>query len=131
VADEKDDDDDAPVEADVFWEGDCLEVVRTFPKAIREDLGADIRRLQFGRRPLSSRPMPSIGPRVFELRQRDDKGWYRVIYLGKVENRLYMLHGFVKKSAKTSRNDIRIATARLKAVNARLLEEKRNAEKRK
>src|SRR3970040_95289 len=102
-------------EAEVVWEGDCLEVVRTFPKPIREDLGADIRRLQLGERPLSSRPMPSIGPRVYELKQRDDKGWYRVIYLSKVGNRFFMLHSFVKKSAKTSRNDVRIATARLKA----------------
>jgi phage-related protein len=75
--------------------------------------------------------MPSIGPRVFELRQMDDKGWYRVIFLGKVGNRLHMLHGFVKKSAKTSRNDLRIAAARLKAVHARLLEDKKNAQKRK
>lgn len=116
-------------EVEVAWEGDCLEVVRTFSKAVREDLGADIRRLQLGVKPLSSRPMPSIGARVFELRQMDDRGWYRVIYLGKVGNRLHMLHAFVKKSAKTSRNDLSIAATRLKAVNARLLEEKRNAKK--
>jgi len=118
-------------EAEIVWEGNCLEVVRTFPKPIREDLGADIRRLQVGVKPLNSRPMPSIGKRVYELRQLDEKGWYRVIYLGKVDNRLHMLHAFVKKSAKTSRNDLQIASSRLKAVNARLLEEKRNAKKRK
>jgi phage-related protein len=118
-------------EAEVSLEGDCLDVVRKFPKPVREDLGADIRRLQIGERPLNSRPMPSIAPRVFELRQMDDDGWYRVIYLGKVGNRLHMLHAFVKKSAKTSRNDLQIAATRLKAVNARLLEEKRNAKKRK
>ncbi len=112
-------------EAEVVWEGDCLEVVRSFPKPIREDLGADIRRLQVGVKPLNSRPMHSIGKRVYELRQMDDKGWYRVIYLGKVGNRLHMLHAFMKKSAKTSANDLRIATARLKAVNARLTEEKK------
>jgi phage-related protein len=118
-------------EAEVVWEGNCLEVVRTFPKLVREDLGADIRRLQLGERPLSSRPMNSVGQRVYELRQMDEKGWYRVIYLGKVENRLHMLHAFIKKSAKTSRNDLRIASSRLKAANARLLAEKRNAKKRK
>lgn len=131
MADLTDKDTEERTPAEVVWEGDCLEVVRTFPKPIREDLGADIRRLQLGERPLSSRPMPSIGPRVFELRQMDDKGWYRLIYLGKVGNRLHMLHGFVKQSAKTSRNDLRIATTRLKAVKARLLEEKKNAQKRK
>lgn len=116
-------------EAEVVWEGDCLEVVRTFPKPVREDLGADIRRLQLGEKPLNSRPMPSVGKRVYELRQMDDQGWYRVIYLGKVGNQLHMLHAFIKKSAKTPRNDLRIATTRLKAVHARLLEEKRNAKK--
>jgi len=40
-----------------------------------------------------------------------------------------MLHAFIKKSAKTSPNDLRIAKARLKAVNARLSEEKKNARK--
>jgi phage-related protein len=126
---EKDSDAQKRDAAVVVWEGDCLEVVRTFPKAIREDLGADIRRLQLGERPLSSRPMRSIGPGVFELRQMDDKGWYRTIYLSKVANRIYMLHSFVKKSAKTSQNDLRIATARLKAVRARLRTEKKNAQK--
>src|SRR5262245_45298307 len=127
-----DDTDQGDVEREaavVVWEGDCLDVVRSFPKAVREDLGADIRRLQLGERPLASRPMRSIGPRVFELKQADDKGWYRVMYLSKVENRLYMLHGFVKKSAKTSRNDLRIAAARLKGVYARLQTEKKNARK--
>jgi phage-related protein len=118
-------------EGEVVWEGDCLEVVRTFPKLVREDLGADILRLQLGERPVSSRPMPSVGQRVYELRQMDEKGWYRVIYLGKVGIRIHMLHAFIKKSAKTSRNDLRIASSRLKAVNARLLEEKRDAKKRK
>ena len=118
-------------EAEVIWEGNCLEVVRTFPKPVREDLGADIRRLQLGEKPISSRPMPSVRQRIYELRQMDEKGWYRVIYLGKVSNRLHMLHAFMKKSAKTSRNDLQIASSRLKAVDARLLEEKGNAKKRK
>ncbi len=118
-------------DAEVAWEGDSLEVVRSFPKAIREDLGADIRRMQVGERPLNSRPMKSIGQGVFELRQMDDSGWYRLIYLAKVGNTLHMLHGFVKRSAKTSRTDLNIASTRLKAVKARLLEEKKNVRKEK
>ena len=118
----------AEPDAEVVWEGDSLEVLRTFPKAIREDLGADIRRLQMGAKPLNSRPMKSIGLRVFELRQTDENGWYRVIYLSKTGTQLYILHSFVKKSRKTSRNDLMIASNRLKNVKARLLEEKRNAQ---
>jgi phage-related protein len=121
----------AQQDAEVSWEGDSLEVLRGFPKAIREDLGADIRRLQLGERPLSGRPMKSVGAGVFELRQMDDAGWYRVIYLSKIGDRLHMLHSFVKKSKKTPQNDLDIASARLKVVKARLLEEKKDARKKK
>ena len=113
----------------VAWEGDSLDIVRSFPKAIREELGMDIRRLQQGNKPHDSRPMRSIGRGVYELRQRDGKGWYRLIYLTKAGDTFYMLHAFAKKSAKTSRNDLATASARLKEVRARLLEDKKNANK--
>jgi phage-related protein len=121
----------AQQQAEVSWEGDSLQALRGFPKAIREDLGADIRRLQLGERPLSARSMKSIGAGVFELRQMDDAGWYRVIYLSKTGNRLHVLHSFVKKSKKTPQNDLDIASARLKVVKARLLEEQKDARKKK
>jgi phage-related protein len=122
------DDEQSPV-AKVAWEGDSLEVVKSFPPPVRQELGLDIRRLQQGSRPHDSRPMPSIGQGVFELRQRDARGWYRLIYLARIGDTLHMLHAFEKKSAKTSRNDLALATARLKTVRARLLEEKKDARK--
>ncbi len=105
---------------EVIWEGDSLEVIRRFPGPVREDLGAELRRLQTGDRPLNSRPMPSIGARVYELREQDERAWYRVIYLAKIGNRIYILHCLVKKSAKTGRSDLALAKARLKQVLARL-----------
>ena len=65
--------------AEVIWEGDCLDVLRTFSADIRRGFGEDIRRLQLGELPKDFRPMPSIGPKVAELRQRDKQGWYRCI----------------------------------------------------
>ncbi|WP_425399088.1 type II toxin-antitoxin system RelE/ParE family toxin [Aeoliella sp.] len=121
---------DRPLSAEVLWEGDSLEVLRGFPKSITRSLGREIQRLQEGERPLDSRPMQSIGQGVFELRQADKDGWYRVIYLRKVGSRLFVLHSFVKKSAKTSAKDLSIARFRLQAVQARLLEEKKDAKKR-
>jgi len=118
-------------EAKVAWEGNSLDVVRSFPKAVRQEMGLDVRRLQQGKTPYDSRPMKSIGRGVFKLRQRDGQGWYRLIYLTKVGDTFYMLHAFTKKSAKTSRNDLAIATSRLKNVRARIAEEKKNARKKK
>ena len=106
--------------AEVVWEGDSLELIRGFPDPVRQDLGAELRRLQTGDRPLNSRPMPSIGARVYELREQDERAWYRVIYLAKIGNRIYILHCFEKKSAKTGKNDLAVAKTRLKRVLARL-----------
>ena len=74
--------------AEVVWEGDSLDVIRRFPDPVRQDLGAEIRRLQTGNRALNSRPMPSIGARVYELREQNERAWYRVIYLAKIGNRI-------------------------------------------
>jgi phage-related protein len=114
----------------VVWEGNSLEVLRDFPATTKRNFGREIQRLQEGEQPLNSRPMQSIDKGVFELRQADDDGWYRIIYLKKIAGRLFMLHSFVKKSAKTSRKDLNIAKNRLKQVQARLMEENRNAKQR-
>ncbi len=116
--------------AEVIWEGDSLEVLRSFPADIRQALGAELRRLQVGEMPLHSRPMPSIGARVYELKEQDERAWYRAIYLAKVKDRIHVLHCFEKESAKTSRNDLAIAKTRLKRVSARLLEEEKDERKR-
>ena len=64
--------------AQVAWEGDSRDVIRSFPTTVRSYLGADLRRLQVGDKPLDSRPMKSIGKRVFELRHHDARGGYRL-----------------------------------------------------
>jgi phage-related protein len=102
-------------------------VLRDFPKPIKKELGEDIQRMQLGEKPRDSRPMKSIGQGVFELKQVDDKGWYRVIYLSKIANRIFMLHSFIKKSSKTSQRDLNTAKNRLIHVRAKLAKEKRNA----
>jgi len=111
----------------VVWEGNSKEVLKTFPKKMRAAFGLEVRSLQDGDMPTNSRPMQSIGKRVYELRQMDSNGWYRVIYLQRVAGHLFMLHSFVKKSAKTSQQDLNIAKQRLKVVQARLAEERKNA----
>ena len=104
----------------VVWEGDSLDVIPSFPKKVRSYLGADLHRLQLGDMPLDSRPMKSIGKRVFELRQQDAGGWYRLVYLAKIENAIYVLHCFAKQSRKTPQRELETATARLKNVMTRI-----------
>jgi phage-related protein len=68
--------------------------------------------------------MFSIGDRVYELKEQDERAWYRVIYLAKIGNQIHILHCFEKKSAKTGKNDLAVAKARLKRVLTGLAEGK-------
>jgi phage-related protein len=79
---------------------------------------------------LDVRSMRSIGPGVFELKDSDERAWYRMIYLARVGETIYVLDCFEKDTAKTERKDLNTARSRLAAVKRRLLEERKN-EKRK
>ena len=56
--------------------------------------------------------MPTVGQGVREIRVRDLSGAYRVLYLTKLEDAIYVLHCFQKKSQKTSQGDLELATQR-------------------
>lgn len=63
-----------------------------------------------------SRPMPSIGKGVHELRFRDRAGIYRVIYVLAGAGNIYLLHAFAKKASKTPQPNIDLAKKRLKEI---------------
>lgn len=115
-----------PKEAVVFWEGDSREVLRGFPDDVKQNLGFQLRQLQQGERPSDYRPLSSVGPGVFELRDQDERAWYRVVYLSRINDVIYVLHCFEKKSREMPRKDFEKAKQRLKAVRARLAEEKKH-----
>jgi phage-related protein len=114
-----------PKLASIVWEGDSREVLQAFPEAVTENFGFELWQLQQGERPRDYRPLPSIGPGVFELRDQDERTWYRVVYLSRIEDVIYVLHCFEKKSREMPKKDFEKAKQRLKAVKLRLAEEKK------
>lgn len=111
--------------AEIHFEGDSLEVLSSFPGEVKRLLGFSLRQLQLGREPTSPRrSMSSIGPGVWELKEADERTWYRTIYLSKVGNTIYVLHCFEKDSRKTDRRDIEVARQRLSRVRQRLQEQR-------
>jgi phage-related protein len=54
------------------------------------------------------------------LKTADERTWYRVIYLTRIGDALYVLHAFEKDSRKTDRRDLEIVKFRLKTVLAQL-----------
>jgi len=103
--------------AQIFWAGDSKEVLSAFPEEIKSLLGYSLRRLQNGLLPdCNARRMESIGKGVWELKAADQRTWYRVIYLTRIGDALYILHAFEKGSRKTDHRDLQIAKSRLKLV---------------
>jgi phage-related protein len=106
--------------ATVVWEGDSRKILQSFPETARQNLGFDLWRLQQGERPSDFRPLPSIGAGVYELRDQDERAWYRVIYLSRIRDVIHVLHCFEKKSREMPRREFETARRRLQAARARL-----------
>ena len=84
-------------------------------------MGYALYQVQLGQMPPDSKPMKTVGPGVYELRDQDERTWYRVFYLKKIAGVIYVIHCFEKQTAQTEQKDINVAKERLK----RLLGEQR------
>ena len=114
--------------ATVAWEGDSREVLQSFPEGVRQNLGFQLWQLQQGERPSDYRPLPSIGAGAYELRDQDERAWYRLIYLSRIKETIFVLHCFEKKSREMPRREFERARRRFKIVKARLAEGKKYEE---
>jgi phage-related protein len=106
----------SPKYAAVAWEGDSKAVLQSFPQDVRQNFGFELWQLQQGERPRDYRPLSSIGTGVFELRDQDARAWYRVIYLSRIDDVIYVLHRFEKKGREMPRKDFEKAKQRLKRL---------------
>ena len=105
--------DSKPVE----FRGSALEDLRAFPQAVRREAGYQLDRVQRGREPDDWKPMNAVGSGVREIRIRDAAGAFRVLYVAKFEDAVYVLHCFQKKShhgIQTPRPDVALVSRRLK-----------------
>ena len=57
-----------------------------------------------------------FGKGVREIRIKESSGNYRVIFLANLEDAVYVLHAFRKKTQKTRKTDIDLASKRLKEI---------------
>jgi phage-related protein len=92
--------------------GNSLLDLRAFPLSARRDAGYQLDRVQNGQEPDDWKPMNTIGSGVKEIRIRDATGAFRVIYAAKFTDAIYVIHCFQKKTEKTSKADLDLATKR-------------------
>ena len=100
----------------IAWIGDSRDAIRRFPDVAKQRTGRELARVQEGLEPTDHKPMPSIGLGVSEIRVREDSGAFRVIYVAKFAEALYVLHAFQKKAQKTPKAEIELARKRYRAM---------------
>ena len=92
--------------------GSAKEDLAAFPAPARIRAGYELFMVQVGRDPDDWKSLSSIGAGACEIRIRDKSGAFRVIYVAKFADAVYVLHAFQKKSQRTSQGDIDLAKRR-------------------
>lgn len=100
---------------DLKFVGSSLDDLRDFPIEARRDAGFELDAIQRGLMPSDFKPMLTIGAGVYEIRIHALGEW-RVLYVSKYDDAVYVLHAFHKTTQKTSKPDLDIAAARFKAL---------------
>ncbi len=101
----------------ICFVGSAREDLSAFPKSARARAGHELFMVQAGRDPDDWKPMADVGPGVREIRIRDTGGAFRVIYVAKLHNAVYVLHAFQKKTAKTPHADLALAKQRYRVAS--------------
>ena len=96
----------------IRWIGNSRESISSFPVEARREAGYQLERVQVGIDPADWKPMPSVGLGVNEIRVREDNGAFRVFYVARFAEAIYVVHAFQKKTQKTSKTDIELARRR-------------------
>ena len=97
------------------WLGDSLDRLQAAPANIRSDAGYQLELVQRGETPADFKPMPDVGSGVMEIRLHGDNE-YRVFYVARFEESVYVLHCFVKKSQSTRKADLDLGRQRYSAL---------------
>jgi phage-related protein len=90
------------------------EWLKSLPRAERRILGEDLKTVQFGW-PLGMPLVRKLDAGLWETRSRLPGRVARILFTTR-EGRMILLHGFIKKSQKTPRTDLELASTRLRML---------------
>jgi phage-related protein len=99
----------------LVWQRDSLNILKGFARQVQHDFGVELMRVQSGLDPVDWKPMTSVGKGAREIRVQY-RGQYRVIYIAKFEEAVYVLSAFQKKTQRTPKSEIELARNRLQEV---------------
>ena len=96
----------------------CKKELKNFPEEVLKDFLDAVAKLKNGltlSMPLSRKIITSLS-HVYELRLKDRTRQYRVIYFIKKKQCIYIVHAFVKKSAKTPKKNLNLTEKRIRRL---------------
>ena len=99
----------------LFWLGNSLETLKSFAPDARREAGHQLGIVQDGKEPADWKPMETVGAGVREIRIHVESS-YRVLYVAKFSEAVYVLHGFEKKTRRTPKADIDLANKRYREL---------------
>lgn len=111
----------------IEWIGSSLKDLIEMPEAVRAEFGHGLYLAQTGQRHLHAKP---YGDSI-ELIERSDGDTYRCVYNIKIDDDIYVLHAFQKKSTSgiaVPRHDKDTIEARLKAAKHLAAEKRKTAQ---
>lgn len=95
--------------------GSSQDDLSDFPRDARRECGRELDRVQRGLMPTDFKLMLGVGKGVYEIRVHVLGEW-RVLYVARYADTVYVLHAFHKKTPKTPKPDIELATRRYKQI---------------
>ena len=98
--------------------GSSLDDLRAFPAEARRAAGFELSFVQQGLDPSDWKPMNEVGAGVREIRIHVLGEW-RILYVAKFAEAVYVLHVFQKKTQKTRSEDIELARKRYRQIGDR------------
>lgn len=119
--------DETPPSRPLVWIGSSKEDISELPGPVKVSFGHRLRQVQEGKMPADTKPLPSFGTGVMELRERFDGNAFRVVHVVSLRRAVYVLHAFMKKSKSgigLPKPDADLIEARLKRARALDAEEK-------
>ena len=99
----------------IEWEGSTYKDLCAAPKEVRRQAGYELLQVQYGQEPSDWKPMNTVGKGVKEIRIHTNNE-YRVLYVAKFTDAIYVLHVFPKKTQKTLKHDLELARKRYQDV---------------
>jgi phage-related protein len=101
---------------ELIWVGTSLDDLRQLPEEVRGEFGHGLHLAQLGMRHSHAKPYDGS----IELVERHDGDTYRCIYNIKIDEDIYVLHAFQKKSTKgigLPKHEKALIESRLKAAH--------------